>query len=289
MSMRPLMITRSITSRESASIEKYFQEINKIPLISVRQEECLTSLIKQGDQQAFDHLIKANLRFVVSVAKKYQGQGLSLADLINEGNIGLIRAARLFDHTRGFRFISYAVWWIRQYILMAIADQAKIVRLPLNKIGLHRRVQKASSILEQQTEREPSTEEIAEMMKMEVEEITSVLGMNHYISLDAPISENEEGSLIDVMENPNAEKTDERLDHTESLKTEINRSLKTLTDRQKEVVCYFFGIGIDHPLSMDTIGEKLQITRERVRQIKDKAIEKLKADKGSSLKGFLGA
>jgi RNA polymerase primary sigma factor len=277
MSMRQLKITKSITNRESQSLEKYLQEIGKVELISPEEEVRLATQIKQGDQAALDRLTKANLRFVVSVAKQYQNQGLSLPDLINEGNLGLIKAAQRFDETRGFKFISYAVWWIRQSILQSLAEQARIVRLPLNKVGLTNRIQKAYSQLEQEFEREPSAEELAEVLDMDIEEITSSLGINaRHVSMDTPLSEGEEGTLLDVLENTNAEKTDQLLDHTQSLKTEIDRSLGTLTERQKEVICYFFGIGVDHPMSLEDIGEKFSLTRERVRQIKDQAITKLR-------------
>ena len=277
MSMRQLKITKSITNRESQSLEKYLQEIGKVELISAEEEVKLARLIKQGDQKALDRLTKANLRFVVSVSKQYQNQGLSLPDLINEGNLGLIKAAQRFDETRGFKFISYAVWWIRQSILQSLAEQARIVRLPLNKVGLTNRIQKAFSSLEQQFEREPSTEELAEALEMDVEEVAASLGISgRHISMDTPLSEGEEGTLLDVMENPNAEKTDSELDHNQSLKTEIERSLSALTERQKEVICFFFGIGVDHPMSLEDIGERYSLTRERVRQIKDKAISKLK-------------
>lgn len=277
MSMRQLKITKSITNRESQSLEKYLQEIGKVELISPEEEVRLALLIKQGDQKALERLTKANLRFVVSVAKQYQNQGLSLPDLINEGNVGLIKAAQRFDETRGFKFISYAVWWIRQSILQALAEQARIVRLPLNKVGLTNRIQKAFSALEQQYEREPSAEELAELLDMDTEEVAATLGINaRHVSMDTPISEGEDGTLLDLLENPNAEKTDDELDHRQSLKTEIDRSLKTLTDRQKEVICYFFGIGVDHPMSLEDIGERFNLTRERVRQIKDKAITKLR-------------
>ena len=291
MSMRQLKITKSITNRESQSLEKYLQEIGKVELISPEEEVKLATLIKQGDQRALDRLTKANLRFVVSVAKQYQNQGLSLPDLINEGNVGLIKAAQRFDETRGFKFISYAVWWIRQSILQSLAEQSRIVRLPLNKVGLTNRVQKAFSLLEQQYEREPSAEELAEVLEMDIEEVTATLGINsRHVSMDSPLSEGEENTLIDVLENPNAEKTDGELDHNESLKTEIDRSLKTLTDRQKEVICYFFGIGVDHPMSLEDIGEKFSLTRERVRQIKDKAITKLRANnRCKTLRTYLGA
>lgn len=290
MSMRQLKITKSITNRESQSLEKYLQEIGKVELITPEEEVKLATLIKQGDQKALERLTKANLRFVVSVAKQYQNQGLSLPDLINEGNLGLIKAAQRFDETRGFKFISYAVWWIRQSILQALAEQARIVRLPLNKVGLTNRIQKAFSQLEQQYEREPSAEELAEMLEMDLDEVSSTLGINsRHVSMDSPLSEGEENTLIDVLENPNAEKTDGELDHNESLKTEIDRSLKSLTERQKEVICYFFGIGVDHPMSLEDIGEKFNLTRERVRQIKDKAITKLKTSTRTQiLRTYLG-
>ncbi len=272
-----MKITKSITNRESQSLEKYLQEIGKVELISPEEEVRLATLIKQGDQRALDRLTKANLRFVVSVAKQYQNQGLSLPDLINEGNLGLIKAAQRFDETRGFKFISYAVWWIRQSILQALAEQSRIVRLPLNKVGLTNRIQKAFSALEQQFEREPSAEELAEMLEMDIEEVASTLGINaRHVSMDTPLSDGEDGTLLDLLENPNADKADGELDHKQSLKTEIDRSLRTLTDRQKEVICYFFGIGVDHPMSLEDIGEKFNLTRERVRQIKDKAITKLR-------------
>jgi RNA polymerase primary sigma factor len=288
--MRQLKITKSITNRESQSLEKYLQEIGKVELITPEEEVKLATLIKQGDQGALDRLTKANLRFVVSVAKQYQNQGLSLPDLINEGNLGLIKAAQRFDETRGFKFISYAVWWIRQSILQALAEQARIVRLPLNKVGLTNRIQKAYSLLEQQYEREPSAEELAEVLEMDIEEVASNLGINaRHVSMDSPLADGEENTLIDVMENPNAEKTDEELIHKESLKTEIDRSLKTLSERQKEVICFFFGIGVDHPMSLEDIGEKFNLSRERVRQIKDKAITKLKTSNSCQLlRTYLG-
>lgn len=288
--MRQLKITKSITNRESQSLEKYLQEIGKVELITPEEEVKLATLIKQGCQRSLDRLTKANLRFVVSVAKQYQNQGLSLPDLINEGNLGLIKAAQRFDETRGFKFISYAVWWIRQSILQALAEQSRIVRLPLNKVGLTNRIQKAYSLLEQQYEREPSAEELAEVLQMDLEEVSATLGINaRHVSMDSPLSEGEENTLIDVLENPNAEKTDGDLDHKESLKTEIDRSLKTLTERQKEVICFFFGIGVDHPMSLEDIGEKFNLTRERVRQIKDKAITKLKtSNRCKLLRTYLG-
>jgi RNA polymerase primary sigma factor len=290
MSMRQLKITKSITNRESQSLEKYLQEIGKVELITPEEEVKLAERIKLGDQRALDRLTKANLRFVVSVAKQYQNQGLSLPDLINEGNLGLIKAAQRFDETRGFKFISYAVWWIRQSILQALAEQSRIVRLPLNKVGLTNRINKAFSQLEQEYEREPSAEELAEMLELEIEEVSSSLSISsRHLSMDSPMSDGEDNTLMDVMENPNASATDGALDHTESLQTEITRSLKTLTERQQDVIRYFFGIGVDHPLSLEDIGERFNLTRERVRQIKDKAISKLKTNSRCKLlKGYLG-
>jgi RNA polymerase primary sigma factor len=290
MSMRQLKITKSITNRESQSLEKYLQEIGKVELITPEEEVKLAIRIKQGDQKALDKLTKANLRFVVSVAKQYQNQGLTLPDLINEGNLGLIKAAQRFDETRGFKFISYAVWWIRQSILQALAEQSRIVRLPLNKVGLTNRIQKAYSQLEQQFEREPSPEELAEVLELDVEEVSSTLGIGgRHISVDTPLSEGEDNTLIDVMENPNADRAETNIEHTESLKLDIDRSLKTLTERQKEVICFFFGIGVDHPMSLEDIGDRFSLTRERVRQIKDKAITKLRSNSGAkSLRNYLG-
>lgn len=290
MSMRQLKITKSITNRESQSLEKYLQEIGKVELIAPEEEVRLARAIKEGCQQSLDRLTKANLRFVVSVAKQYQNQGLSLPDLINEGNLGLIKSAQRFDETKGFKFISYAVWWIRQSILQALAEQARIVRLPLNKVGLTSRIQKAFSQLEQEFEREPSAEEIADLLNMELEEVTASLNINaRHVSMDTPLSEGEEGTLLDVLENSNAAKTDSEVEHNQSLTIEIDRSLKTLTERQKEVVCYFFGIGVDHPLSLEDIGDKFNLTRERVRQIKDKAITKLQTtQKANLLRSYLG-
>jgi RNA polymerase primary sigma factor len=290
MSMRQLKITKSITNRESQSLEKYLQEIGKVELITPEEEVKLAILIKQGDQKALDKLTKANLRFVVSVAKQYQNQGLTLPDLINEGNLGLIKAAQRFDETRGFKFISYAVWWIRQSILQALAEQSRIVRLPLNKVGLTNRIAKAYSMLEQQFEREPSAEELAELLELDIEEVSSTLGIGgRHISVDTPLSEGEDNTLIDVMENMNADRAETNIEHNESLKVDIDRSLKTLTERQKEVICFFFGIGVDHPMSLEDIGDRFSLTRERVRQIKDKAITKLRSNSGAkSLRNYLG-
>jgi RNA polymerase primary sigma factor len=288
--MRQLKITKSITNRESQSLEKYLQEIGKVDLISAEEEVQLALSIRHGDQRALDRLVKANLRFVVSVAKQYQNQGLSLPDLINEGNLGLIKAALRFDETRGFKFISYAVWWIRQSILQALAEQSRIVRLPLNKVGLTNRISKAYQQLEQEYEREPTAEELALLLDLEVDEITASLNMSsRHVSMDSPLGDGEDSTLIDIMENTNAARTDEALETHESLRVEIERSLKTLTDRQKEIVCYFFGIGMDHPLSLEDIGDRFNLTRERVRQIKDKAISKLKtASRCKQLRAYLG-
>ena len=290
MSMRQLKISKSITNRESASLEKYLQEIGKVDLITPEEEVQLAIRIKQGDLRALDRLTKANLRFVVSVAKQYQNQGLSLPDLINEGNLGLIKAAQRFDETRGFKFISYAVWWIRQSILQSLAEQSRIVRLPLNKVGLTNRINKAFQQLEQEYEREPSAEELAEMLELDTDEVTATLSMSsRHVSMDSPISEGEDSTLIDVMANPNSESADEQIDHIDSLKLEIERSLNTLTERQQEVIRFFFGIGIDHPMSLEDIGDKFNLTRERVRQIKDKAITKMRTNSRTvELKGYLG-
>src|SRR6202012_3012111 len=288
--MRQLKITKSISNRESASLDKYLQEIGREELITAEEEVQLAKKIRDGDQKALDKLTKANLRFVVSVAKQYQNQGLSLPDRINEGNLGLIKAAQRFDETRGFKFISYAVWWIRQSILQALAEQSRIVRLPLNKVGLTNRIQQAYSQLEQEFEREPSAEELAGILELDIEEVSSPLGIAaRHVSMDTPLSEGEDNTLIDVLVNPNAELANTNIEHKESLKQEIDRSLRTLTERQKEVICFFFGIGVDHPMSLEDIGEKFNLTRERVRQIKDKAITKLRSNSRSKmLRSYLG-
>ncbi len=290
MSMRQLKITKSITNRESQSLEKYLQEIGKVELISPEEEVKLAVQIKKGDAKALEKLTKANLRFVVSVAKQYQNQGLTLPDLINEGNLGLIKAAQRFDETRGFKFISYAVWWIRQSILQALAEQSRIVRLPLNKVGLSSRISKAFSQLEQEFEREPTPEELASLLDIDAEEIAATLGVSaRHISMDQPLADGEDGTLIDILVNKDAQNTDNDLAVTASLTKEIERSLSTLTERQKDVVRYFFGIGIDHPLSLEDIGERFCLTRERVRQIKDKAINKLRTpSRCRLLRGYLG-
>lgn len=289
--MRQLKITKSITNRETQSLEKYLQEIGKLPMISAQEEVELASKIRNGDQLALNRLVGANLRFVISVAKQYQNQGLTLSDLINEGNLGLIRAAQRFDETRGFKFISYAVWWIRQAILQALAEQSRIVRLPLNKVGLSNRITKAFHQLEQEFEREPTPQELAELLDLELEEVAASLAFStRHVSMDAPISDGDEGSMIELMENPNAESASLKMDYSESLKTEINRSLNTLTERQKLVLCFFFGIGLDNPLSLEDIGHHFHLTRERVRQIKDKAIAKLQtSNRCRLLKSYLGS
>lgn len=289
--MRQLKITKSITNRESQSLEKYLQEIGKVDLLTPEEEVDLAKRIKQGDQAALEKLTKANLRFVVSVAKQYQNQGLSLSDLINEGNLGLIKAAQRFDETRGFKFISYAVWWIRQSILQALAEQSRIVRLPLNKVGSLNKINKAFSELEQEYEREPSAEELAEMLEIPTEEVETTLGVAaRHVSMDAPFVEGEDNSLLDVLENIGTPGTDADLEYRESLSREIERSLSTLTDRQCDVIKLYFGIGVEHPMSLEDIGEKFGLTRERVRQIKDKAINKLRATNRSKLlKHYLGA
>lgn len=291
MSMRQLKITKSITNRESQSLEKYLQEIGKVELISPEEEVRLAILIKKGDAFALEKLTKANLRFVVSVAKQYQNQGLTLPDLINEGNLGLIKAAQRFDETRGFKFISYAVWWIRQSILQALAEQSRIVRLPLNKVGLTNRISKAYSQLEQEYEREPTAEELAFFLDIDVEEVSATLNIAaRHVSMDQPLADGEDSTLIDVLINHDELGTDDALAVKASLQTEIERSLSTLTERQKDVIRYFFGLGIDHPLSLEDIGERFSLTRERVRQIKDKAIDKLRTtSRCHMLRTYLGS
>ncbi|HLU95100.1 MAG TPA: RNA polymerase sigma factor RpoD/SigA [Membranihabitans sp.] len=289
--MRQLKITKSITNRESQSLEKYLQEIGKVDLLTPEEEVDLAKRIKQGDQEALENLTKANLRFVVSVAKQYQNQGLSLSDLINEGNLGLIKAAKRFDETRGFKFISYAVWWIRQSILQALAEQSRIVRLPLNKVGSLNKINRAFSQLEQEFEREPSSDELAEILEIGAEEVEKTLGVAaRHVSMDAPFVDGEDNSLLDVLENDNIHSTDKKLEYNESLRTEITRSLSTLTERQCDVVKLYFGIGEEHPMSLEDIGDRFGLTRERVRQIKDKAINKLRSvSRSKLLKHYLGS
>ena len=284
MGMRQLKISKSITNRESESLEKYLQEIGRVELITPEEEVQLARLIRQGDQKALDRLTKANLRFVVSVAKQYQSQDLTLPDLINEGNLGLIKAAQRFDETRGFKFISYGVWWIRQSIMQALAEQARIVRLPLNKVGLTNRISRAYSHLEQEYERAPTVEELATYLEVDIEEVAATMNMaSRHVSVDSPIGDSEESTLIDVLVNGNAESADQQITFNDSLQLEIQRSLSLLTPRQREVICYFYGIGVDQPVSLEDLGIKYGLTRERVRQIKDKALEKLKTFSGSHL------
>lgn len=273
--MRQLKITKSITNRETASLDKYLQDIGREELITAEEEVLLAQRIKQGDQSALEKLTKANLRFVVSVAKQYQNQGLSLPDLINEGNLGLIKAAQRFDETRGFKFISYAVWWIRQSILQALAEQSRIVRLPLNQVGSLNRIRKESSKLEQKFERPPSTDEIAESLDLPETKVESVLKITtRTVSMDAPLTQDEDMSLLDVYVSDDNPTTDREL-MKESLAREIQRSLATLTKKERDVINLYYGIGMNHGLTLDEIAMKFDLTRERVRQIKEKAIRRL--------------
>ena len=286
--MRQLKITKSITNRESASLDKYLQEIGKEDLITVEEEVELAQRIRKGDQEALDKLTKANLRFVVSVAKQYQNQGLSLPDLINEGNLGLIKAAEKFDETRGFKFISYAVWWIRQSILQALAEQSRIVRLPLNQVGSLNKINKAFARFEQEHERTPSAEELANELELPKEKVTDTLRVaGRHISVDAPFADGEDNSLLDVLVNTDSPNADRGLIN-ESLATEVERALEILTERERDIIRYFFGIGCSE-MTLEEIGEKFDLTRERVRQIKEKAIRKLRQSSRSSLlKSYLG-
>ena len=286
--MRQLKITKSITNRESASLDKYLQEIGKEELITVEEEVELAQRIRKGDQEALERLTKANLRFVVSVAKQYQNQGLSLPDLINEGNLGLIKAAEKFDETRGFKFISYAVWWIRQSILQALAEQSRIVRLPLNQVGSLNKINKAFARFEQEHERVPSPEELAQELELPREKVTDTLRVaGRHISVDAPFADGEDNSLLDVLVNPDSPNADRGLIN-ESLATEVDRALETLTERERDIIRYFFGIGCSE-MTLEEIGEKFDLTRERVRQIKEKAIRRLRhSSRSSLLKSYLG-
>ena len=286
--MRQLKITKSITNRESASLDKYLQEIGKEELITVEEEVELAQRIKKGDQEALEKLTKANLRFVVSVAKQYQNQGLSLPDLINEGNLGLIKAAEKFDETRGFKFISYAVWWIRQSILQALAEQSRIVRLPLNQVGSLNKINKAFARFEQEHERTPSPEAFANELELPKEKVTDTLRVaGRHVSVDAPFADGEDNSLLDVLVNPDSPNADRGLIN-ESLSTEVDRALETLTERERDIIKYFFGIGCSE-MTLEEIGEKFDLTRERVRQIKEKAIRRLRhSSRSKLLKSYLG-
>ena len=286
--MRQLKITKSITNRESASLDKYLQEIGKEDLITVEEEVELAQRIRKGDQEALEKLTKANLRFVVSVAKQYQNQGLSLPDLINEGNLGLIKAAEKFDETRGFKFISYAVWWIRQSILQALAEQSRIVRLPLNQVGSLNKINKAFARFEQEHERTPSPEELAKALDLPKEKVSDTLRVSgRHVSVDAPFADGEDNSLLDVLVNSDSPNADRGLIN-ESLGTEVERALATLTDREKDIIKYFFGIGCSE-MTLEEIGEKFGLTRERVRQIKEKAIRRLRhSSRSKLLKSYLG-
>ena len=287
--MRQLKITKSITNRESASLDKYLQEIGKEELITVEEEVELAQRIKKGDQAALEKLTRANLRFVVSVAKQYQNQGLSLPDLINEGNLGLIKAAEKFDETRGFKFISYAVWWIRQSILQALAEQSRIVRLPLNQVGSLNKINKAYSKFEQEHERKPSPEELAEVLEVSASEVVDTMKISgRHVSMDAPFVQGEENSLLDVLENDGDEKPDDGL-MTDSLRKEVQRALSTLTQREADVITLYFGLNGEHAMTLEEIGEKFNLTRERVRQIKEKAIRRLRhTSRSKTLKPYLG-
>ncbi len=284
-----MRITKQFTSRENLSLDKYLQEIGRVTLLTPEQEIELAIGIKKGDQNSLEILIKANLRFVVSVAKQYQNQGLSLGDLINEGNLGLIKAAKRFDETRGFKFISYAVWWIRQSILQSLAEQSRIVRLPLNRVGALNKIGKAYSNLEQEFEREPNATEIAQELDMDVADVSDALKISgRHISMDAPFSLGEENSLLDVLENDQQPAPDYIL-MNESLKTEIDRALSTLTERESEVIKLYFGLYKDHSMTLEEIGERFNLTRERVRQIKEKAIRRLRhASRSKNLRTYLG-
>ncbi len=287
--MRQLKITKQVTNRETASLDKYLQEIGKVDLITADMEVELAQRIKAGDQVALEKLTKANLRFVVSVAKQYQNQGLTLPDLINEGNLGLIKAAKRFDETRGFKFISYAVWWIRQSILQALAEQSRIVRLPLNKIGSINKINKMYAFLEQENERPPSAEEIAKKLDMTINDVKeSMKNSGRHVSMDAPLIEGEDSNLYDVLNSGESPNPDKKLLH-ESLRIEISRALETLTPREADVVKLYFGLGEHQPMTLEEIGETFDLTRERVRQIKEKAIRRLKhTSRSKILMTYLG-
>jgi RNA polymerase primary sigma factor len=286
--MRQLKISKQITNRESESLDKYLQEIGKVDLITSDEEVILAKRIREGDQLALEKLTKANLRFVVSVAKQYQSSGLTLGDLINEGNLGLIKAAQRFDETRGFKFISYAVWWIRQSIMQALAEQSRIVRLPLNRVGTINRISKAFSDLEQKYQREPSPEELAEVLEITSDEVSDTLKISgRHISMDAPFVQGEENGLLDVLVNENEEKPDSML-MSDSLRKEIQRTLSTLTQRESDVISFYFGLNGNNSMTLEEIGYKYNLTRERVRQIKEKATRRLRhCSRSNALKPYL--
>ena len=287
--MRQLKISKQITNRESQSLDKYLQEIGKVDLLTPDEEVELAKRIKEGDQMALERLTKANLRFVVSVAKQYQNQGLSLGDLINEGNLGLIKAAQRFDETRGFKFISYAVWWIRQSILQALAEQSRIVRLPLNRVGSLNKISKTFSELEQKYEREPSPDELAEVLDVNSAEVVDTMKISgRHVSMDAPFVQGEENSLLDVLENDGDPTPDQGLIN-DSLRKEVQRALSTLTQREADVITLYFGLNGEHSMTLEEIGERFSLTRERVRQIKEKAIRRLRhTSRSKTLKPYLG-
>ena len=287
--MRQLKISKQITNRESQSLDKYLQEIGKVDLLTPDEEVELAQRIKEGDQLALEKLTKANLRFVVSVAKQYQNQGLSLGDLINEGNLGLIKAAQRFDETRGFKFISYAVWWIRQSILQALAEQSRIVRLPLNRVGSLNKISKTFSELEQKYEREPSPDELEEVLDVTTAEVVDTMKISgRHVSMDAPFVQGEENSLLDVLESDLEETPDNEL-MNDSLRREVQRALSTLTQREADVITLYFGLNGEHSMTLEEIGEKFNLTRERVRQIKEKAIRRLRhTSRSKALKPYLG-
>jgi RNA polymerase primary sigma factor len=288
--MRQLKISQTITTRENQSLEKYFQDVNRIDMITAEDEAALSIRIQQGDQVALDKMVRANLRFVVSVAKQYQNRNLTLNDLINEGNIGLIRAAEKFDHTRGFKFISYAVWWIRQSIMQAIAENSRMVRMPLNRVSTLNRIKRAAAGMQQELHREPTDEELAETMEMDAKEVKKTLeGNMRQLSMDAPFASTEDGTLLDVLKDENIEETDREVDYMDSLKYEAARSLDTLKHKDSNILKMFYGIGRENPMSLEQISDELGLTRERVRQLKEKSLRALRAGgRANRLAEFLG-
>jgi RNA polymerase primary sigma factor len=288
--MRQLKISQTITTRENQSLEKYFQDVNRIDMITADEEAALSIRIQEGDQVALDKMVRANLRFVVSVAKQYQNRNLTLNDLINEGNIGLIRAAEKFDHTRGFKFISYAVWWIRQAIMQAIAENSRMVRMPLNRVSTLNRIKRAAAGMQQELHREPTNEELAETMEMDAKEVKKTLeGNMRQLSMDAPFASTEDGTLLDVLKDENLDETDRVVDYMDSLKYEAARSLGTLKQKDSNILKMFFGIGRENAMSLEQISDELGLTRERVRQLKEKSLRELRAvGRADRLAEFLG-